>query len=96
MATEVTPLTPDDLRHHLMLRRIIIDEHSPLCNRTLSESGLRDRYHCMLVGFEAADGTLDFPTANHSILHHDTIWVVGEEGALSMLRNAGKNHKPSV
>lgn len=88
MEAEVQPLTPDDPSHRLVLRRLRIAEDSPLCGRTLSESGLRERFHCMLVGFETDDGTLDLPNAGRRLLHRDLIWLVGERQALRELAAA--------
>lgn len=90
MEAELTPLTPDDHNHRLTLRRLRLSAGSPLCGLTLAESGLRERHHCMLVGIETADGTLDRPSATRRLLERDLIWLVGEEKAL---RRLADNHR---
>ena len=84
---EVAPATPNDSDHSLQLRRLVIPSDSPLEDRTLAESGIRDTWHCMIVGFEeGTDGTITTAQSNHVIHAGDTMWVVGEEDGLNGLR----------
>lgn len=85
LEAEIAPLPPNDRRHHLMLRRIIVSPASPLAGKHLHESGLRTDYHCMAIGFEDEAGTIDIATSGRLIAPGDTLWIVGEEGALSRL-----------
>lgn len=91
---EVLPLTPNDKAHHLILRRLIISAVSPLCNMVLKDSGLREKYHCMAVGFETEDGTIDTAESTHTISRGDTLWVVGEEKWVTQLQMA--NTPPKI
>lgn len=84
---EIAPATPNDSDHRLHLRRLIIPTDSPLAGRTLAQSGIRETWHCMIVGFEEGnEGTITTAQSNHSIQPGDTMWVVGEEEELDGLR----------
>lgn len=69
----------------LLLRRLLVREGSPLIGTALRDSGIRSAYHCMAVGFEDADGNIEPATAEHVIVRHDAIWVVGEDDSLHTL-----------
>lgn len=62
----------------IVMRRIALATHARLVGVTLRESGLRDNYQCMAVGFEARDGSLETPTADHRMSASDVLYVVGE------------------
>lgn len=66
----------------LQLRRLIIRESCPFLGKALSDSGLRDTYHCMAVGFEDAEGNIIPASADRVISRGDTLWVVGEDHAI--------------
>ncbi len=68
-----------DASCRLQLRRVIIREGSPFIGQTLSESGIRSDYHCMVVGFEDTDGNIVTATADRAILRGDAMWIVGED-----------------
>ena len=83
----MAPATPNDSDHSLQLHRLVIPSDSQLEGRTLAESGIRDTWHCMIVGFEeGTDGTITTAQSNHVIHAGDTMWVVGEEDGLNGLR----------
>ena len=90
MGAEVYALAPDDADHHLQLRRLIVGTESPFCGVTLGASGIRDRFHCMAVGFEAEENVIDVADSRRTILRGDALWVVGEEAALRELAAANR------
>ncbi len=47
--------------------------------KTIRESGIRDKYHCMIAGVEREDGTLMVPDVNAPFEEGDVVWVVGEK-----------------
>lgn len=61
------------------LRQIIVDGESAFCGKTIRESGIRDQYHCLIVGLERGDTSLHDPTASTVLEEGDLLWVVGEE-----------------
>ena len=40
--------------------------------KTIRESGIRDKYHCMIAGVESEDGTLMIPDVNVPLEEGDT------------------------
>lgn len=79
---ETIPDSTDDLR----LRRIIIKEGTPFIGMSLCESGIRNKYHCMVVGFEDSEGNIQPAVAERIICRQDTLWLVGEEDNLKCLQ----------
>ncbi len=62
----------------IVMRRISLATHPALVGKTLRDSGLRDNYQCMAVGFEEPDGSLEVPTADYQMRPTDVLYVVGE------------------
>lgn len=86
MGSEVEPATPDDADGPLLLRRLIVTPRSALVGRTLAGSAIRERFHCMVVGFEHDDtGTLDTATAGRVFRSGDAVWLVGTDKGLTDL-----------
>ena len=80
MQREVNVLpSADGADHTLRLRRFRIPSACNLVGLSVAESGIRDRFHCMLVGFEDEDGNIAIATARQVIERHATLWLVGEE-----------------
>ena len=85
-----------DSEHHayptdsskLQLRRILIREESPFLGLTLRHSGIRSHYHCMVVGFEDAEGNIIPAQADRVIARNDALWMVGVDDSLRTLRKA--------
>ena len=71
----------------MILKSIIIKEHSPLRDKTVAQSRLREDYGCMLVGFEDENGQIGLPRAEHTIRLDDLLWIVGEKAAIKKLSN---------
>lgn len=66
-------------KSEMTLKQLIIDRESVFLGKTLRESGIRDKYHCMIAGVESEDGTLMVPDASVPFKEGDVIWVVGEK-----------------
>ena len=69
----------------LAVRRLIIRDGSPFEGHTLGGSGIRNRHHCMVIGFEEENDVIAYATAERNIMRGDTLWVVGEEQAVKKL-----------
>lgn len=69
----------------LVLRSITVSAESPLCNKAVSQSRLREDYECMLIGFEEDNGQIGLPKAQRIIMPNDRIWVVGEKSSIHRL-----------
>lgn len=94
LETDVVP-TEERLQQRLYLRPLTIAKGSPFCGKTLSESGIREDYYCMVVGFETLEETIEIIDAERSIKQGDKLWLVGEKGSLERilkenLRNVSK------
>ena len=53
-----TELVPEDLdieKREMKLRQLVISGKSEFCGKTLGESGIRDKYDCMVVGLEEGE-----------------------------------------
>ena len=86
--------------HEMVLRHMAVDGCSPLVGVTLQDSGIRDRYNCMVVGLEEGKETLSQMPPGRKFRKGDILWVVGEAANLEALLDAaspspasqGKNH----
>ena len=74
-------------KREMKLRQLIISKNSPFIGKTLSESGIRSHYSCMVVGIEEGLENLTPPSPSYIFREGDIIWVVGEEEALQELLN---------
>ena len=69
----------------MKLRQLIIGTDSPFIGKTLEESGLRNRYSCMVVGLEEGKENLSSFPPKRKFQEGDIIWVVGEQKSLDAL-----------
>ena len=69
----------------MLLRSLTITATSPFCNKTVRDSGLREDFQCMLIGFEDGEEHLGAPQADRIICEDDVIWIVGERASLKSL-----------
>ena len=69
----------------MLLRRMSVGENSPFLGKALKESGIRDKYRCLVVGIEKADGTLHVPDPHIPLADGDTIWIVGENSDIQTM-----------
>ena len=73
----------------MKLRRLYLDFGSPFVGRSIKDCGIRDDFHCLIVGLEAeGDETLHSPNPNQTLHIGDIIWVVGEEANIAQLETA--------
>ena len=85
-----TELVPEDLdieKREMKLRQLIISGKSEFCGKTLGESGIRDKYDCMVVGLEEGLESLTKISPSYTFQKGDIIWIVGEEAALQKIMN---------
>ncbi len=73
-------------KHEMYLKQFVVDKHSPFIGRSIRESGIRNKYHCLVVGIETvADESLHSPDVDAPLSAGDVVWVVGEEASLLRL-----------
>ena len=85
-----TELVPEDLdieKREMKLRQLVISGKSEFCDKTLGESGIRDKYDCMVVGLEEGLESLTKISPSYTFQKGDIIWIVGEEAALQKIMN---------
>ena len=65
-------------KSEMILRQFRVDAHSIFLGKTLRESGIREQYHCLIVGVERGEETLHAPDPHEPFMEDDVVWVVGE------------------
>ncbi|MCI7309452.1 MAG: cation:proton antiporter [Prevotella sp.] len=79
----------EDIRmedREMKLEQIVVTKNCPFVGKTLVESGIRDRYNCLLVGIDEGNENLATINPNRRFTVGDIIWLVGERAALRELR----------
>ena len=88
MKAEINHEDPEIEKHDMKLRQLILSGSSPFIGKTLSESGIRDKYNCMVVGVEEGQEKLTMISPSRKLCKGDILWVVGEPDALKTLESA--------
>lgn len=70
--------TNDLTQREVILKQIPVDEQSEFLGKRLRESGIREKYHCLVAGVELKDASLIAADGNRIFTLGDVIWVVGE------------------
>ena len=68
------------------LHHFRIGQSSPFLGKSIKQSGIRNKYRCLIAGVETPDGKLYVPDLDKPFAEGDVVWVVGEEGDLSALQ----------
>ena len=71
----------------MKLSQLIISSSSEFLGKTLIESGIRDRYNCMVVGLEEGRENPTHVSPTRVFKKGDIIWIVGEEADLKRIKN---------
>lgn len=87
MYTETSKMNEILQAESLVLRKYTLKENSAFIGKTLASSGIRNEYHCTVIGFEDENGNLISPRSDRTIHQMDTIWVVGEYASLKNLKS---------
>lgn len=83
-----TDLIPEDLeieKREMKLRQLIVSGKSEFCGKSLLESGIRDKYNCMVVGLEEGQENLTKIAPTRTFEKGDILWIVGEESDLQKI-----------
>ena len=75
-------------KREMKLRQIVLRGNSPFIGKTIVESGIRDKYNCMLIGLEEGEENLTPINPDYRFEKGDILWLVGEADALDALSNA--------
>ncbi|MGN1375926.1 MAG: cation:proton antiporter, partial [Prevotella sp.] len=77
--TEIYEKDPEIEKREMRLHQIIINGEGSLVGKTIMESGIRDKYNCMIVGMEEGKENLSQVDPQRIIKSGDIIWIVGEQ-----------------
>ncbi len=83
----IVPEDPEIEKREMKLRQLIISSKSEFCGKTLNDSGIRDKYNCMVVGLEEGLENLTKISPSYVFQKGDIIWLVGEESNLRTVMN---------
>ena len=86
IANELIPEDPEIEKREMKLCKFILSDGTPFIGKTLAESGIRDRYGCMVVGVEEGQENLTLVDPQRKFEKGDIIWLVGEEADLEKVR----------
>ena len=75
-------------KREMKLRQLLIGANSPFIGKTLGQSGIRNRYNCMVVGLEEGMETLSAIEPTYTFEEGDIIWIVGEQEAVDKIMKA--------
>lgn len=89
LRTEVIGEDLDFEKREMRLRQIILRGNSPFIGKTISESGIRDTYNCMVVGLEEGEENLTPVNPARPFEKGDILWLVGEVESLDAICNTG-------
>ena len=81
----------EDDRYHsgeMQLKCIPVTGTSPFLGLTVRDSGIRDRFHCLVAGVEKEDGELHAPNVTIPFEAGDVLWIVGEKEAVEKVMGA--------
>ena len=65
-------------KSEMILRQFRVDAHSIFLGKTMRESGIREQFHCLIVGVERGEETLHAPDPHEPFMEDDVVWIVGE------------------
>lgn len=65
-------------KSEMILRQFRVDAHSIFLGKTMRESGIREQYHCLIVGVERGEETLHAPDPHEPFMEDGVVWIVGE------------------
>ncbi len=85
LSRDLVPEDPEIEKREMKLRQLIISSKSEFCGKSLFESGIRDKYNCMVVGLEEGQENLTKVAPARVFEKGDILWIVGEESDLQRI-----------
>jgi len=79
------PGDPDIEKREMDLHQLMIHSGDPFVGKTLQESGIRDKYNCMIVGVDEGQKNLSPIKPSHILTAGDILWIVGEKTDIDRL-----------
>ena len=69
---------PDMAKHEMVMRQLVVSPDSAFCGCSIRNSGIRDRYNCLVVAVEHGNNGMKTPDLDAPLEEGDIVWVVGE------------------
>lgn len=69
----------------LIMKQFWLSRSPKLIGLTISDSGIRDQFQCLVIGLCRADGTEVEPTSTVCFKRGDTVWFAGEKHRIEQL-----------
>lgn len=79
MNRDVHEKDPEIEKREMKLHQVAINDNGIFVGKTLKESGIRDKYNCMVVGLEEGKENLSQVDPSRILSKDDIIWIVGEQ-----------------
>ena len=79
MNSELYEKDPEIEKREMKLHQIVIRGKGSFVGKTLSDSGIRDKYNCMVVGLEEGEENLSQLDPSRVLKKGDILWIVGEQ-----------------
>lgn len=79
MNRDVHEKDPEIEKREMKLHQVAINGNGIFAGKTLKESGIRDKYNCMVVGLEEGKENLSQVDPSRILSKDDIIWIVGEQ-----------------
>lgn len=79
MNRDVHEKDPEIEKREMKLHQVAINDNGIFAGKTLKESGIRDKYNCMVVGLEEGKENLSQVDPSRILSKDDIIWIVGEQ-----------------
>lgn len=76
----------DGTSEEVIYTYITINEHSAWIGKSTAELGLRNIYHCLLVGIERGIDTFLQPDGTIKIEANDVLWIAGEQSSIKAIK----------
>ncbi len=88
LKNELVPEDTEIEKREMHLHKIVLDAKSPFIGKTLRQSGIRDRYNCMVVGVEEGQQDITIISSDRLFEQGDILWVVGEAEDILKIQNS--------
>ncbi len=85
LKADLVPEDPHVEEREMKLQKMKLSARCPFIGKALSESGIRSKYNCMLVGVEGGQHDLTKIDPARKFEQGDIIWVVGERQSIQDL-----------
>lgn len=73
--------------HEVLLQQFVVDDNFHLLQKTIRESGIREKANGLIVGIERSGKRILNPDSSTRFLKGDIVWIAGEEGIIKKLKN---------